>query len=550
MSRKIRLQSECSALTGVDRMDRRERSAGLVTVLQKKETLAAGACFSNCSGQERSKLMSAWISYPLLIVAGLALVLAFAPFDQYWIAFIAPAALILSWRNKSPRACLWRGFTFGLSFFGLGVSWVYNSIHEFGQAPMLFAGFLTGAFVLIMAVYPALVGWFQARWFGNLSWRYRCLLLIPALWVISEWLRGWLFTGFPWLFLGHTQLSSSLAGYLPVGGSLLVSWLVLMVSSLWLTLLDTRAWRVRWLSVGAMLVIFALGYGLRVIEWTRPSGPPLSIALVQGNIAQENKWSDKWLLPTINRYTELTQAHLDRDLIVWPEVALPGTYQLFAQSVFEPLRAKLRHSNTDLLSGILYAEQEHVYNSLVKLGEDIEFYHKRHLVPFGEYIPFRRWASWFDSLIVLPADDVLPATRAVVLKTHGHRIAGSICYEDAYGEEMADMLPEADILVNVSNDAWFGDSFAPTQHLQIARIRAAEFGRPLLRATNTGITALVDYHGQVQQSVPQFKTEVLTGQVQGREGVTPYLWRLNQPVLGLLAVLVLMSAYLGWRSRQ
>lgn len=475
----------------------------------------------------------------LLATAGAMLVLAFAPFNAWFLAFLVPALLIYAWRERGPATCFWRGYAFGLGFFGLGVSWVFNSIYEFGQAPFPFAMLLTLIFVAVMALFPAVVGWIQARFFSSISFPVRATWVIPAIWVLSEWLRGWLFTGFPWLLIGHSQLDTLLAGYFPLGGSLLVSWLVLTIAGALATLGYLRP-KTQLLAVLAITLVTVFGWALQRAEWTQPQGKPLSVALVQGNIEQQNKWAREWLLPTVDRYQALTQKHLAYDLIVWPEVALPGTYQLFSPTVLEPLRKDLIARQSDLITGILYEDGGRLYNSLIKLGDDTEVYHKRHLVAFGEYIPLRRWVSWFEDWIVLPNDDVAPGTEPVILHVKDQRIAGSICFEDAFGPEMADMLPDATLLVNVSNDAWFGDSFAPDQHLQIARVRAAEFARPLLRTTNTGITAIIDSHGKLTDLAPQFQVDVLTGTVQGRQGATPYTRFKNYPIL-LILVLVLAA---------
>lgn len=484
-----------------------------------------------------------------LATVGAMLVLAFAPFNAWFLSFLVPAVLIYAWRSRGPSTCFWRGYAFGLGFFGLGVSWVFNSIYEFGQAPLPFAIILTVVFVAVMAFFPALVGWVQARFFSSVQFSYRAVLIIPALWVLAEWVRSWIFTGFPWLLLGHTQLDTILAGFLPVGGVLFVSWVVMLLAAS-LASFSAEARRFSLSATVISLFLIFVGWGLQSVEWTRPVGKPLSVALIQGNIEQQNKWSRAWLNPTVDRYVGLTQKHLSRDLIIWPEVALPGTYQLFNPSVLEPLRAELREHQVDLMTGILYEDGDKLFNSLVKIGSDTEFYHKRHLVAFGEYIPFRRWVSWFEKWIVLPNDDVSAGSDPVLLHAHGQTIASSICYEDAFGPEMSLMLPEATLLVNVSNDAWFGDSFAPDQHLQIARVRAAEFGRPLLRATNTGVSAIVDHHGKLVELAPQFQIHVLTGVAQGRQGATPYARFENYPVLVLLALLLLLGRFIAWDSRN
>ncbi len=470
------------------------------------------------------------------------LVPAFAPFHLWPLAFFSPALLMWLWVRTPPRWAVSIGYLYGLGFFGLGVSWVFHSIHEFGQAPWIFAALLTLLFVLVMAVYPALLGWLQRAAPGR-HLALRLLLLMPAGWVWLEWLRGWLFTGFPWLQLGYSQLlpdgGTPFAAAAPVAGVLGIGFLLLLVTGAVMTLLLARA---RLLALGVLLLVGGLLYALTLPRWSEPQGEAIDVALVQGNIAQENKWDPDWLLPTVERYTGLSRDHYDADLILWPEVALPGTYRLFKRYVFDPMEPELVANGAELLTGILYEERDgRVYNSIIEVGDDTEVYFKRHLVPFGEFMPLRQWMGWLDRFVLVATDDIWPGSEPTLLHAAGQVIGSSICYEDAFGEEMADFLPQATLLINVSNDAWFGDTFAPAQHLQIAQMRALELGRPLLRATNTGITAIVDARGRVVARAPAFEATVLRGQVTGRRGYTPFAqWR-NGPLIGLLTLLLALA---------
>ena len=478
------------------------------------------------------------------LLSGGALVLAFAPFHLWPLALLSPALLMLLWLKTPARWAVSIGYAYGLGLFGFGVSWVFHSIHEFGQAPWIFAALLTLVFVLVMALYPAALGWLQRAGPGQrVAWRL--LLVVPAGWIWLEWLRGWLFTGFPWLQLGYSQLladgSTPFAAAAPVAGVLGAGYLLLLAVGATMALpLARRSGRA--VAVLLLGVVVALLYGLAVPRWSQPEGEPIEVALVQGNIAQENKWDPDWLLPTVERYTGLTRDHYDADLILWPEVALPGTYRLFRQYVLEPMASELAASGAELLTGILYEGRDgRVYNSIIEIGDDSEVYFKRHLVPFGEFMPLRQWMGWLDRFVLVATDDIWPGHEATLLHAAGQVIGSSICYEDAFGEEMADFLPEATLLVNLSNDAWFGGTFAPAQHLQIARMRALELGRPLLRATNTGITAIVDARGKVVARAPASEAVVLRGRVAGHQGYTPFArWR-NGPLIGLLTLLLVVA---------
>lgn len=481
------------------------------------------------------------------VMAGMALVAAFSPLNWWPVALVSPSILVLLWLQTNRRESFWIGYAFGLGFFGVGVSWVYNSIHVFGQAPAVFAFGLTLLFVVTMALFPGWVGWMQA-WrpaSGRSVLTARLLLLIPGLWVVSEWVRGWVLTGFPWLQLGYSQLDTPLAGVAPVLGVLGVSWMVMLLVGLWVLLLTGRVWVRVWSLAGLALTV-TLAWGLNQQRWTQPVEQPLKVALIQGNIAQQDKWDEDWLLPTIDRYVNLTLENTDQDLVVWPEVALPGRYRLFKPNVLDPLAKQLEQTGTDLILGILYEEDNKLHNSLVRIGEPAEVYHKRHLVPFGEYTPFREWLGWLEGMVILPAD-IAEGDEPRLLHVGDTIIASSICYEDAFGGEVAMMLPEATLLLNVSNDAWFGDSLAAPQHLQIAQMRSLEMGRPQLRTTNTGISAVIDFRGQIKHRSPQFEVDVLRATVLPRTGATPYvLWGDS----GL--ILIILGSFLTfvWRLKK
>ncbi len=496
-------------------------------------------------------LQSRFAVLGLSALSGALLVLAFAPFFYWPLAFFSPAMLMLLWVKAPSRWGFSIGYCFGLGFFGFGVSWVYHSIHEFGQAPFAFAALLTLLFVLIMALYPALLGWLLYRIDpGNRHLLPRLLVMIPAGWVLLEWLRGWLFTGFPWLQLGYSQLlpesSTPLAAIAPVAGVLGVSYAVMLTSGVVVALLLARA-RLFPVLIAMVLVTVLIAAGGQ--RWSEPRGEPISVALVQGNIAQENKWDPDWLIPTVDRYLSLTDQHKNADLILWPEVALPGTYSLFRKFVLEPQRRELEKTGAALLTGVLYEDDNgRLYNSLIKLGDPTEFYLKRHLVPFGEVIPFREWMPWLNKLVLVAVENLHPGSEPVLLHAAGQVIGSSICYEDAFGEEMADFLPQATMLVNVSNDAWFGPTIAPEQHLQIAQMRALELARPLLRATNTGITAIVAPDGTLTARAPAFTTTVLTAEVAGANGYTPFArWR-NSPLIAAVLFLLVVAAIVSRRA--
>lgn len=499
-------------------------------------------------------------AYPSLVaaLAGAATVFGFAPFYWYPLPVITCALLITLWRNAaSARAAARLGFMFGLGCFSAGVSWVYVSMHDFGAMPAWLAAALTLLLCAYMALFPALAGWLYRR-LGAAS-LLATLAALPALWTLTEWLRGWLFTGFPWLALGYSQVpASALAGYLPLAGVYGVTMAVILSAAL-LNVLWARAiaqcgqgWSRRLLSVldrPALLALVALwtgGYVLGQLNWTLPVGEPVSVALIQGNIAQDLKWRDDRVQSTLITYRDLVAAS-DAKLIVLPETALPLFLHNVPQNYFDELRAQARRNGGDILIGAPERGDAHTYfNTVMSIGSaPQQFYRKSHLVPFGEFVPLKLLFGWFLDVAQIPlADFSRGDEHQQPLAVAGQRVAVNICYEDAFGAEIARQLPQATLLVNVSNVAWFGHSIAPQQHLQISQARAIETGRPMLRATNTGMTAIIDPRGTVLGVAPEFAPAVLRGVVQGYTGATPYVGWGDLPVL---AGAMLMVGLAWWR---
>jgi len=473
------------------------------------------------------------------VLAGLALPLSFAPFNLFPVAPLSIAVLFFVWTRVPARSGFFCGWLFGLAYFGFGVFWIHESF-QFNHIAMGWALAITGLLVMFLALYPAMVGYAVCR-LGRpcgVHVRYRLLLLMPSAWVLAEWVRGWFFTGFGWLQLGYSQVGHPLQGLLPVGGIYAVSWAVAVSAGLLVLCLGEGGAR-RWSWLGAFVVLWAAGALLGSVKWTTPAGDALKVALIQGNMAQDEKWLPGNREPTLKRYLTLTREHWDADLIVWPESALPGVRDQFDEYV-EGLAAEARQNNAFVIFGVPVFDRETLefFNSVFVVGDREMVYHKRHLVPFGEYLPLDAVIRPLTEVLGLPvADFSLGADDQPLLEINGHRLGLSVCYEIAFGNEIIEALPDAAVLVTVSNDAWFGTSIGPPQHLQIARARAVETGRYLLRATNTGITAIVAPDGVVQGRVPQFQVQVLAGEILPMGGMTLYA---HTGDLGVVSLLVLM----------
>jgi apolipoprotein N-acyltransferase len=475
-------------------------------------------------------------------VAGAASVAAFAPLGAGPLALITLAALIHLWIDATPRRALITGFWFGLGLFGAGVSWIYVSLSEFGGMPPPIAGFATVCFCAFIALFPAAAGWLQARIPGSPA--VRATLLIPSAWVLFEWLKMWILSGFPWLSVGYAAVGWPLQGYAPLFGVFGLSFITVSLAGMLFCFLKSR--NRHWFA--AILVVLAAGQALRFVEWSTPQGAPLSVALLQGNIEQSLKFDPARYARTLETYARLADETRAK-LIVFPETAVPRFLDRVDPAYLARLDGMAKRNGGDLLLGVPTRRgNDEYFNSVITLGSSpVQAYHKRHLVAFGEFMPpgFGFVLRWLD----IPMSDFSRGARdQLVLDAAGQRIAPNICYEDVFGDEVARALPQATLLVNMSNMAWFGDSLAPGQHLQMARLRAVETGRMHLTATNTGVTAAIDRDGTVLARLPQFAQGRLEARAQGYTGATPYVWWADWPVV-VLCVAVLGALVLVARAR-
>lgn len=485
--------------------------------------------------------MSIVLTSSMALVAGLLMALGFAPFAQPWAPVLALAVLFaLTAMASTTSRVLLQGYLFGLSYAGFGVYWIYISIADFGGGPLA-AALATTALIAAFALIPMLAVWLGHR-AGVRSSSRMLLAGLPLAWIFVEWLRSWFLTGATWLSVGYSQIDTPLALWAPVfgvyGPGLAV---VLLAGGVAWWLVQPLTLRVLWpvaLAVGFYLSALGLDR-----EWSEPSGEPLTVALIQGNVPQDQKWDPAHRAEILSRYMSHTRAAFGEDLIVWPETAVPAVYHQLADAWLVPLAADAHAAGSALLVGAPAADPagDGLFNAIVAVSETPQFYYKRHLVPFGEYVPMRNFAGGLFDFVGAPLGDFNAGVSAAPLSVAGHWIGASICYEVTFGAQLLDALPAAEILLNVSNDAWFGHSSAPWQHLQMARMRALETARPMLRATNTGLSALIDDKGQIQEQSGLFTEEVLRGEVIPQTGVTPYMrWR-DWPIaifafLGLIIV--------------
>src|SRR5574340_571451 len=547
--------------------------------------------------QTRKSLLTAFI-------AGLSCVFGFAPFGLFPVPVLALAVLFALWaRAATPRAAGRLGFAFGFGLFAAGIGWIYVALHDYGGMPLWLALPATLLFAAFLALFPALAGYAQARLPAltgavfrspeeegrfrleavySLPAQVSLCVLMPAALVLVEWLRGTIFTGFPWLTLGYAHSDSPLAGYAPLLGVYGVSLVAALSAGLLATIalavfpfppvraepVEARSEQAEaicssfdkfrtnglkipsvWIALIVLAVLWLGGALLRSVAWTQPHGEPFSVALVQGNIAQDIKFNEGALVGTLETYRRLTLQNPAR-LTILPETALPLLRHEVPPGLVEQLRGHARKNGGDILIGAFERNNGSYYNGVFTLGTaDEQRYRKQHLVPFGEFIPLRPLLGWFiNGVLDIPMGDLARGdARQEPLNIAGQRVAPNICYEDVFGEEIIRALPQATLLVNVTNDAWYGHSHAAAQHNQISQLRALETGRMMLRATNTGVTSIIGADGRVLQQLPQHQEGVLLGMAQGHQGITPYVRWGNAAVL-LLLIAMLAYAWLRGKS--
>ena len=498
----------------------------------------------------------------LALGAGAATVFGFAPFCVAVVPVVTLALLVLLWQNATTaRTAALYGFAFGFGLFGAGVSWIANALSTFGGMPWPAALFAMAVLCAFLALYPAAAGWLAVRWTRRRSWQRA--LAAAAAWTLAEWVRSVALTGFGWLSLGYSQLPDGgvapLAPYASIGGVFAVTFAVALTAGALALAIEAFAApdpRRGVALVAGVAVIAAGGIALGRVEWTEPVGAPVDVSLLQGNVAQHLKFDPGFRAATFDLYAELAAQSRGR-LIVMPESAFPMFADEIPDEVMLGLLRTAAARDGDILIGLFTLDpplpgmrHARYYNTVVALGaSEPQIYRKRHLVPFGETIPFEAWlAPVLDAIIAIPlasqtAGDPAPPPMAVA----GQRVAVNICYEDTFGADVRPQARAATLLVNVTNDAWYGHSIGALQHDQIAAMRALETGRPLLRATNTGITSAIDHHGRETQRLPWFTRGILEATVEGRQGETPYMRIGDAPVALVMALVLAMAA---WRGRS
>ena len=507
--------------------------------------------------------------YLLVFLAGGITVLAFAPFNLYPLAWLTPAVLFFALSKAyTKKQYVYLGWLFGIGFFGVGTSWPFYSLYFFAHAPLVVAILATTLFVLIVSFFSTGLFGLLASQFRSLPLFSRLLIFYPASWVLLEWFRVWFLTGFPWLFLGNSQIDSNFSAYAPITGVLGVSFVCVLVSGALLSFILGNSVRrtvhvkqdpntafisrsavieenygsfIRIISALVIVLLSASAYALGKINWTEKEGKPFTVSILQSNISQEEKLNPQNLDAMIEQYLDMTNQSRRSDLIVWPETALFSTFENYMDDVILPLQASLQKNKAILIGGFYANENKGFENSVLALSsESRALYSKRHLVPFGEYIPLLTYIRWMGDWI--PHSNITAGKNDGTLQVLGEVAQMSICYEDAFGSEIIQSLPKASFLINVTHDGWFTDSLQPAQHMQIARMRSVETGRYMVRATTTGPSGVINEKGKLVATAPQYTKKIITGEVQPFKGETPYVRWGNWLIVSFLSIVLLLGA--------
>jgi apolipoprotein N-acyltransferase len=494
--------------------------------------------------------MAISLKYLLAFILGALLTLAYAPFSFWFVTLICLPCFFYLLSHSLPQQGFKLGFIFGLGWFGAGVSWVHVSIADFGGLPLVGSVGLMLLLSAYLALFPALTCFLVTRYFHSKSWP----LALPFIWLMVEWIRSWLFTGFPWLSLGYSQIYSPLNGWFPVIGEIGVSTLVVLLSASLAILLGQKKWQT---SILFSAILLLSGWALNQYQWATPTGKTAKIAMVQGNIEQALRWTPEQDLPTMQKYKNMTAEHWQNDVIIWPEAAIPKLEPVATEYLSE-LDTLAAINHTGLITGIVNYnfETRQAYNNLLVLGQKqhnsqnaepnghYRYFHpnryaKHHLLPIGEFIPFEDWLRGLAPIFDLPMSSFSRGEyQQDNLQAKDYHFAPAICFEIAFPNQISsNLFHHTDFIITVSNDAWFGASHGPAQHLEIAQVRAKEFGLPVLRATNNGITAFIDHRGKIQSRLPQFEAAVLSDNIQQVQGNTPYRLFGDWPSWGLFMLL-------------
>ncbi|WP_428356746.1 apolipoprotein N-acyltransferase [Methyloprofundus sp.] len=473
------------------------------------------------------------------VIAGILFTLSFSPFDFSFLVFFSLAFLKISLTELSVKRATLRGFLFGLGLFGLGVSWVFVSMVVNEQSGFVLPVMMTMLYCSFWAIFPALSAYLyvKIRHDNYLDW-----IVFACVWMFVEYIRGeWILGGFPWLQVAYSQLDTPISGYVPVLGVYGTGLIVTMICAVLADVLLHKQCIGRYFW--GVISLVSVGALLQTVQWTTIAGDSLTVSLIQGNIAQKDKWAIENRNTTLKQYYDDSAANWQSDLIIWPETAIPAYFEDVKDDYLLPLEREAQAHNTDIITSLPYKDKSgKLFNSVLVLGKNRAMYKKIHLLPFGEYLPWQPVSGYLLGLMNVRLGKFSSGeVNQSLLTAAGHQFVTSICYEDAFGEQSIRYVEQARFLVNVTNDGWFDGSIEPYQHMQIARMRALEAGRYLLRVTNTGISAIVSEKGKIVNQAPIKQRVTITSEIEPMSGMTPYARLGDKPVILLISIILISS---------
>ena len=485
------------------------------------------------------------------LLVGMVYPFGFAPYGWWPVSVISVAIIFGIWSRADKPALYWSALFYGLGVYGVGVSWVYVSMVNFGNmlppmaaiAVLLFALILTTFSLALVFVYSMLSPMLRAP--------HRLLILLPALWVVFEALRGSVFTGFPWLWLGYTSTDTWFAAWSTLSGVLASGYVLASLAALIAYMMMIRNAVVWGKTIVLMASIVAVSWLLDQHNWTRLSGESIEVTLIQADVPLSEKWQPEKREQILQTYLAATKAASNSDLVVWPEGALPMRLDRISESYLTSLHSV----NAAIALGVTTqgkaGDESQYYNSLAILDKGAtQVYRKRHLVPFGEFFPFKPLLGGLFKTLNIPMSDYSKGAKEQAnLRVKAFQIVPTICYEDAFPEDWRHKVSDAHAILNISEDAWFGDSFAPHQRLQMARMRAIEFQRPVIRVSNSGLSTVIDARGNIDATTPQFTPAIFSSPVYFVQGDTPYTQYGRRPLWFLLSLMLGLSVLSGRERR-
>ncbi len=508
-----------------------------------------------------------WLNYSknfIALLAGLLVPFSLSPYNLKFLAFLSVILLLFSINKANNKQAIKRGYLYGIGSFGYGVSWIYISIHEHGNASALLAGFLTFLLIFgLLAFYPALkislyklIENYKTKNYQSSS-KTLSMINFASIWILIDWLQSWLFTGFPWLYLGYSQTEGILAGYAPILSVFGLTWLIVFLAGLLYLVVENTLIFIKNnkhqycinSSLNYLIIIisiFTIGASLSSIEWTNPIKDTENVVLVQGNIPQENRWNMELFEHNTQIYESLTDSLWQNNTIIWPEgaISLPLPY---SQEIINKWQQKALINNSTLIIGIptLANQTNQFFNSIMAIGNGNGLHNKNKLVPFGEYVPLDSLLRGLISFFDLPMSNFISGATEnphfSLLNSNTISWMPFICYEIAYPDYVINHAKNGNAIITISNDSWFGNSIGPWQHLQLAQMRALETAKPVVRVTNNGITAIINQHGKIVNQLPQFTSAVLTDKINGYTGITPIMYYGVNFIILLSFLIILLS---------